>query len=348
MTADGAWLLISYAPISPSCTLPPKEQAACLEVAGDVDGAFRPGFTEFVTGRVQGSTIVNTCEALNATLDEAYMTANGLFMPPSLVYGFRRQADGTYAEPFPIGLKGTNGCSTPWGPEAHVTAGPSARFLGAWGDHRDWGQPANDDNPNLWAAESSLGEPVELGVWNGTAFDTLAMELISGQAFPGPTGNPHGFENGTGEISVLFWDSEHGAEDVFYRYLSPGASFPAGPFEAVGTVPVFADVGVHERMPFFDGTEMLVMRELDVVSSAFSGDPNADIGDPQHWGPIVTELKASQADDPQATEAGTVIALGEPSVARGADDEKRVLFFSYLVRGSNGRLDMNIGVVPER
>ncbi len=117
ITPDGRYLFISYYPISASCLFEPyAHKESCSIIAEGHNELSRPLFNEMIAnGRINGNQLTNTCEKFDSDLTEEFMNVKNLIFPPASYYGFKHQDDGSFTEPFVIGIKGIGGCSTPWG-----------------------------------------------------------------------------------------------------------------------------------------------------------------------------------------------------------------------------------------
>lgn len=81
---------------------------------------------------LSASAIQHGCPSLN-------FNPSPFPVPPIAQYGFRRQADGSYAEPFVFMFTGNDGCFTPFGPSVRANGDGTYRMFVAFDDPRDGG-----------------------------------------------------------------------------------------------------------------------------------------------------------------------------------------------------------------
>jgi len=351
ITADGEYLFTMYLPISPSCVLEKKNHKAkdCRDLRGKLTAKNRPGFAEkYAGGRIKESPedLAWNCLEVGKVYTEDMFNRYEVYTPPMISYGFKRQPDGSFAEPFPVAVEGVSACVAPSGLEVHVRKnGPAIALMGLV-DPRSWNTKSEKDYPDLFTAEIKLGQPNTIATWNPgekkLESPTAKLRLIFGKPMKGRQDNPHGVENPeTGQIDLVFWDSEHNDEDTFYRFLEKGGSFPDGPWSDVRKTPVFSEKHVMEIQPFFDGKVLTVTRRYDLASRDFLGDSWEDLADVNAWGPERIELAVD--DRLEGDETGVLHAVGDATYAHR--NGRTLLYFVYMTRRSDGNLDFNIGFV---
>ncbi len=352
ITPDGEYLFTMVLPISPSCVLENThaKNANCKQLRGRVDDAVRPQFkSRFTGGRISRSGDLDwNCLEVGGLYTKELFQRYEVYTPPMITYGFRRQPDGSFDEPFAIGVGHVSGCVAPSGFEAHPRGDGSARAFMGLIDPAAWNTDKEDDYPDLFTALINLDEPNELATWDTTARrlknNDHNLRLIFGQTMPKRQDNPHAVRNPTtGKFELVLWDSEHQEEDIFYRVLDPVGSFPAGPWGPVRKIPVFAERGVTEIQPFFDGKSLTVTRRYELASRDFNGSGWADLANKTAWGPERIEI----AVDPtlKGSEKNVMHAVGDATYAIW--EGRAQLFFVYMTRRDDGELDLNIGYVEE-
>lgn len=352
ISADGEYLYIMYLSISPSCLLEEKDDdPRCHRVPGKVSEQNRPGFaSHFAAGRLhEDGAFENQCTAVESVYTRDLFDKYDVYVPPMMAYGFRRQADNSFAEPFPVTIDGVDACVAPSGLEAQAVDGNRAVALMGLVDPASWNTPQKDDYPSLYTATIQVGKPNVLATWQPSKkqleIGDSGLQVLFGEPLKNRQDNPHAVINPkTKRIEAVFWDSEHYDEDIFYRLLLPGGQFPEGPWGPVQKTPVFSTPGVTEIQPFFDGRVLSVHKRYELASHDFLGDSFADISDPEAWGPERTELAV--CEHLKGDETGVLYAAGDPTYARR--NGKTALYFVYLTRRENGLLDFNIGFVEEK
>jgi hypothetical protein len=352
ITPDGEYLLIMYLPISPSCVLEGNnKQPHCRKVKGAMDEKLRPGFaSQFVGERVNVATgnISFDCLEVGSIYSRSLFERYSVYTPPMISFGFKRQPDGSYAQPFPIGITGASGCVAPSG--LAIAPKKDGSFTAVMGlvDPGSWNTDEETNYPDLFTANIQLGTPQKLAKWsqkskNLSSSDT-GLRLIFGSTMEGRQDNPHPVTlPGSDQIAGLLWDREHEDEDIYFRLLAPGGEFPAGPWQDIQKVPVFSDRSKKEIQPWFDGKTMAVTRRYEVVSRQFHGQSLAEMAATTAWGPEQIELAVDNRL--KGTEVGVLHAVGDATFAQRKG--KTLLFFVYMLRGADGELDLNIGYVEE-
>lgn len=328
---DGEWLFVgSYSPVDvftclscadPSC-------AACQTVIGPYGAPARPGMLG--AWRIESPTrVANRCPKLCFTGPDGGDVPN-VPLPPVSGFGFRRQPDGSFAEPFVIGLD-ADGCNAPFGYSLVAPPqGTSAEvvFAGTF--------PGSSTGNDLFWAPLVLGSPNVLASFacpagNLTLVDSVAAPLML-DPLAGTQGNPH-LRGG-----LLFFDDEYSSSPPALLVTRPGGALPAATFPVSQRVPLAP--GEDVRQPFFDPPHLYFTREFRVARSRLDGDPAA----PDGWSTPTTEL----AGEPLATtRAGAIFVVGEPSVAHRPDGTYE-LYFVYGVRTATGGVALDAGRVVGR
>lgn len=343
VSPDGEWLLVSdYSPVDVICcifgtcgaTPVPRQDPAgahCNASIGPTAAPARPRLPGLE--RIVSATNIHD-EAPSIGLDLPLGTDFVIALPPLTGYGFRRQADGSFAQPFVLGFR-VDGVSTPFG---YTFAGPvngtAANLVFAYDDLRnvngDYGPKTGND---------LFRNPVTLGVDNN--FGTFSVDALGRPVtdrFPaavplpskaGNQGNPAVSSDG------LWFDSEEDANDLF---------FAAG--NALGTATLAAPVTValsrsnrNETQPYLhQGRLYFATDQSAIVSSARA--PGGNPAQAATWGVERLELAAEGGN-----RVGAVISIGEPSLA--VRNGVTSLYFIYALKTATG-LDLNVGRVAAR
>jgi len=339
ITPDGEWLFLVYSPVSITCTWEFDDSPGgadnttfCATASGPWEGPERPnlGGAERIGPRGEVSP-----ECLGVT--------PGVFLPPATTYGFHRQADGSFAEPFVMSFPGSGGCLTTGGLNVYPNADGSAHALFSW---NDWNPPGIEF---VVADIPVLGRDFEVAAWVGTFGAGGAVEGFVGTELPIPHAlgelgfNAHGVWAADG-ISRVWFDNETGERDLYYA--ERGADGRWTPPATMGA-PLSTPGG--EIMPFYSASRMYVRLQTaagahTIASSSFIGGPTADPTDAMSWGPYETDLAG---DVPEWFTEGAIFTVAEPTVTSPAltADGEEILYFNYAVRAADGSADLNVGYV---
>ena len=312
----------------------------------------RPGF--FV-GRINVATgaLRHNSALYGLDDDEAPIVA-----PITMFYGFRRQPDGSYAEPFYVAFDDAqDAIANPFG--LHVAPPNIAVFAQQDGQTR---------GADVFTMPVSLDASTTLGTYTpgnppprGTPFPATRLDFgdtgTSGTF--GTQGNPMLATDSTGAVWAIFTDDEFDASnaeplddddaDGLTAFVHSGAAFPAGTWEKVILPSIINDPSNAETQPFLDSDGYLYFRrESSLLRAHYAGARTAAaLADESSWSTPSLELAPAPTSN-----VGDVLVVGEPSVA--VIDGKRVLFFVYgrvrAVGDPSGfpDIDMQIGMVEQR
>ncbi len=338
VSPDGEWLIVSDAsPLDLICCalgcgsdgaapLDPAG-AACNHTRGPFGPPERPDFPG--ADRILSPTVVHD-ELPRVGLDLPDGEDFEIAIPPAGGYGFRRQPDGSFGEPFSIafvadGMHGLFGFTFVRPPEGtHATLMFSLDTL-----------DSSPDSPgvDLYYDPITLGERHILGTYtpgpDGPVVDRYPTRVML-TTFAGKQGNP------TVTADGVIHDSENEAEDLFFLAGDPFGQTPlAAPVKVALSRP-----DRRETMPFMQGNRLYFSDNNSALRSslrAASGDPALA----QTWGPERFELGAES----DSLRVGAVLAVGEPSIE--VRDGVETLYFVCGVKTSTG-LDLGVARVRSR
>jgi hypothetical protein len=343
ISPDGEWLLVAdYSPVdlvccvTGSCGATPGTQLdpaapVCNTSIGPLAAPARPRLPGLE--RVLSPTVIHD-EVPSIGYDLPLGTDLPVALPPLTGYGFKRQADGSFAQPFLLGFK-VDGASTPFG---YTFAGPvtgtAATLVFAYDDLRnvrgDYGPPMG---PDLFRNAVTLGVDNNFGTFSVDALGRPVTDRFPA-AIPLPSragqqGNPAVSSDG------VWFDTESEAEDLFFAAGNAlGASTLAAPVKVA-----LSRSDRHETQPYLHQGRLYFSAEQSVILSSARA-PGGDPAQAATWGPERLELGAESG-----SRVGAVIAIGEPSLAvRGGVTS---LYFVYALKTATG-LDLNIGRVTAR
>lgn len=343
VSPDGEWLLVAdYSPVdlvccimgtcgaTPGAQLDPAAPV-CNTSIGPTSAPARPRLPGLE--RIVSSTVIHD-EVPSIGYDLPLGTDLPVALPPLTGYGFKRQADGSFAQPFLLGFK-VDGASTPFGYSfAGPVNGSAATLVFAYDDLRN---VRGDYGPSL--GPDLFRNPVTLGVDNN--FGTFSVDALGRPVtdrFPaaiplpdraGQQGNPAVSSDG------IWFDTENEAEDLFFAAGNP-----------LGTTTLAAPVTValsrserRETQPYLHQGRLYFAADQSVILSSARA-PGGNPALAATWSAERLELGAEGG-----SRVGAVIAIGEPSLSVRAGVTS--LYFVYVLKTATG-LDLNIGRVAAR
>lgn len=348
ITPDGQYLFIQYGPVYFSgiflhtticaeagwslydlTTCPGKDDSNWVfETIGPYNTTARPSFPDANIGGGQ-------LTPLNIVVPSV---ANKIAIFPTVFYGFKRQSDGTFREPFKVAFNDSKGANGPFGLSFVMTSSTTAQFAVAWNNYfNDLG----DDKPDIYQGTLTLGQDKNLGdvVYSGDTFQSITPTIapVNFTAHTGTQGNPHLYANGAGTIESIWTDDEQSSHDLTVYRLTAG-SYPTGTWTPV-TLPSTINTDQNESQPFFTGSRLYLTRNTSIVYHEYLGSGGGDYHLNGSWGAEVVVLRSTD------TALGGVYGFGEPTIA--TYDGKTYLYFAYVeTRAAGvgaGRFDYNLG-----
>lgn len=362
ITPDGEYLFIQYGPLYFSGLLylsticadagwsmynlencPGKPDSSWVfGTRGPYNAPLRPGFP---TGSISNGTLSH--------IDlEIAGVANGVALFPTVFYGFKRQSDGTFTQPFKVAFNDSKGANGPFGLSFQMTGPDSARFVVAWNNYFD-GLPGvatadgSNDKPDIYHGTITLGQDTNLGdvSYAGGFFSAIdpAILPVGFTTHAGVQGNPHLYYDSSDEVQSIWVDDEQDSYDITVYVLTSG-SFPDGTWQPV-TLPAKINTAVgednHVSQPFFTGSRLYLNRGTRVVYHEFTGSHDAaGYENDANWGDEVVVLASTAG-----AAVDGIFGVGEPTIAQR--EGKTWLYFAYVeTRGAGtgaGRYDFKIG-----
>lgn len=255
--------------------------------------------------------------------------ANGLPGWPTVLYGFKRQPDGSFAEPFRVAFDDPKGINGPFGLSFVLDGAGGATFALAWNNFLD---NLGDDGADIYTGTLTLGQDKSLGtVTYGAALggDSLAsitptVAPVGFSAHTGQQGNPHLATDSSGAITSIWVDDESTTHDITVYRLTSG-TFPNGTWTHE-TLPAIISTAEEEDQPFFTGAELLLSRGASIVSHGYqptNGNCANGFTSAQCWAAGTVLLGANGNMG-----AGELFGVGEPTVA--TVNGKRYLYFAVV------------------
>jgi hypothetical protein len=349
ITPDGEYLFIQYGPIYFSgvflhqaiCTeagwslydlvsCPGKDDSSWVfDTVGPYNDVCRPGFP---SGAINSGKLSH----LNIVIPGV---ANKIALFPTIFYGFKRQSDGTFGQPFKLAFNDSKGANGPFGLSFQMTGPSTAKFVVAWDNYFNH---LGDDKPDIYQGTVTMNQDNNLGdvVYSGEGFSSITPNIspVSFASHNGVQGNPHLYYDGAGTIKSIWTDDEQVSHDLSV-YVLTGGTFPAGTWSMVA-LPSKINTAQSESQPFFTGARLYLNREVSIVYHEFTGTHDAaGYGNNANWGDEVIVLKSGDIA------IGGIYGVGEPTIA--SRDGKNYLYFAFVeTRAAGvgaGRNDYNLG-----
>ena len=388
ITPDGEYLFVQYGPFYFSAFQLfdlPRASGGCGgnrlvpdrcthtwldEAIGPYTGPERPGF---FTGRISGTSNLHNANSWGIGIDQV-----PIFAPSTMFYGFHRQPDGSFAEPFYLAFADDNDALTnPYGLSFMLHGDGTATVLFTLDDPTDpdWvdldnnGTDDVESGKDVYTTEITLGQNNILGTFmpsgvpgthpvRGTPFPSQLVNFgkTGPDGIAGTQGNPHLYQSG-GTVKSIWTDDEYDTDTdrgEISAYVLTAGTLTAGNWtKVVLPGPVNQADPSNEIQPFFTGAGLYFTHSSDVALpeifySAYSGtDSVAGYQNAANWGALTKILGVGAADS-----VGKVIAIGEPTVATRSDGE--YLYFVYGVIRDNSDptgipdINMQAGYVKKR
>ena len=297
-----------------------------------------------------------------------------------MIYGFKRQADGSFAEPFYLAFDDENDAIiSPSGLSLMMHDDSTATIAFAMDDpsNPDWVDLDGDGTTDveslhdIYTTEITLGQNTLLGsfVTSGTPgtpplrSTPFPSQLVNFgktglDGIAGTQGNPHLFYASGNAIQSIWTDDEFDAVDDPDRgniavYLLTAGNFPDGSWSKI-LLPgvVNQPMPSNEIQPFFTGTGLYYTHSSDtelpeIYYAAYSGtQTQGDYENAANWGTPVKILQVGSSD----TE-GKIIAIGEPTIASYQGSEYLYFVYGYI-RGYDSvsglpDIDMQAGYIKK-
>ena len=318
ISADGEWLIISnYAPIDyVGCILtgPDVASPACNGVLGPYGAPERPDLPD--GHRAASGDVDHRIPEYGLVGDDG-----GEFLaplPPSAAYGFRRQPDGSFAEPFVIAFDMHGLPVAPFG-FSFLDSG-SARAVFAWDDATEAAEETD-----LYVADLVMGQPNWLG-----AVDALFTGAVDPAPVRWPLSNHAGFQSNPFAVdaTTLLYDQHLPESDATNSDILVDDG-------ATRRIAGFCRPDREEFQPFVHDDQLIYVTGgfEAIVAASWDG---GDLGDPASFGPEAVIVAGG----------GRTPSVGEPSI--GVHDGVPTLYFLAGRLPEGGGVDNTIARVAAR
>ncbi|MBL7669216.1 MAG: hypothetical protein JNM39_01910 [Bdellovibrionaceae bacterium] len=350
ITPDGQYLFVQYGPLyfsglflfSSICKS--LDFSVGFDILGcsgkdDADWVFKtigptlaPLRPDFPTGAIEQGKLTHI-----KLIDPGNL--NGIPLFPTTFYGFKRQNDGTFAQPFKVGFNDPKGANGPFGLSFVMTTPTTAKFAVAWNNYFN---NLGDEDPDIYAGTLTFGTSNNLGnvTYSGEDFQSITPNIspISFDTHAGQQGNPHLFYDSHGVVKSIWVDDEKLTHGLSVYKLTSDA-FPSGTWVRE-SLPSKINTIAHVSQPFFTGSRLYLTRDTQLVYHDYIGSGHTDYGLDSAWGDEVVLLKSGDLG------VGSIFGFGEPTIATMGD--KKYLYF-VVVRSRAagivaGRYDYNLDV----
>jgi hypothetical protein len=319
ISGDGEWLFLQYTPTPINCRwVADVNHPFCHKARGPWAAPERPGMPG--AGRISwDGSIHHGCSPHG--LDPAPFPVG-----PVALYGFRRQPDGTFAQPFVFEWSDANGCVQAYGPSVRPHGGGATMYLTV---------------ERVSSLSFSPGQDIVMGrLGEGWQVHDRVYADFGYQAAE-RQGNVHVYHDPGGAPVYEFWDNEDLPENrrrILFSERSPSGAWSQ---PRAMPAPPFNSETVGETQSFFDGEKMVLKRGPGIAMYRYLGGP---LSSSSSW--LEPEVLLATQDSGHG--AGSVVAVGEPTIARRGGRE--ILYFVYAIVDSSGdgALDLNVGYVEQR
>lgn len=300
-----------------------------FKTIGPYGGATRP---DFPAARINNGVISH----LDGIVVDG--VANGLFVPPTVFYGFKRQADGSFAEPFLVAFNDQGrAVQSPYGLSFQMLSDTTANFTVSWDDYNNH---LGDDGADVYAGQMTLGQNNSLGdvTYSGDFIDQTspAITPMKFDVTSGVQGNSHLYVDSSNTVQSIWVDDEKTTHDLTV-YTRTSGTFPNGTWTAV-TLPAVINTAGEESQPFFTGSRLYLRRGDAIVYHEYLGSGFNDFAQAGSWGNEVVVMQSNIS-----TTTGETVAVGEPTIANY--NGKTYLYFVYGINratGLNNLIDINM------
>ena len=284
---------------------------------GPTAGPYRPGYvtTNIVNGQLRHLPLVTISGV-----------ANGIVGFPTMFYGFKRQADGTFAEPFTLAFNDPKNIQGPFGLSFKMNGDGTGTYVVAWNNYLN--DPGGDHKPDIYTGSLTFGQNTSMGTvtYSGDTYTAITpnVSLVNFPSQVGVQGNPHLFYDTNGNVKSIWTDDEQVSNDLTVYRLTSG-TMTTGTW-VKDTLPSVINTASQESQPFFTGDKLIMRRDSNIVYHAYqptNGSCASGFTDATCWG-AQTIMLGTNAN----TAVGQIVTVGEPTIA--SYNGKKYLYFVYI------------------
>lgn len=380
ITPDGEYLFVQYGPLYFSgitlfnvarpngCGGDRLQPSRCThswldDVIGPYAAPERPGFFD---GRI-AETMDDPKNRHNANSWGLSDEEATIFAPSTMFYGFKRQSDGSFAEPFYLSFTDENdGIINAYGMSFMLNGDGTATMLFALDDPSkpdmvDIGGQMYESLADIFTTTVTFGQNNTLGTFNysgtkgtppvrGTPFPAQLVDFgktgINGIA--GTQGNPHLHHDGSGNVLSIWTDDERDARGAgsdrgeLSVYVLDSGTLTNGTWTKLVLPGPVNQADPHDEIqPFFTGSGLYFTHMSDtefpeIFYSSYAGQHAlADFQTSNNWGTPEKILGLGSGYN----NLGEITAIGEPTIATYNGGE-----YLYFVYGYNRDFDAASGI----
>lgn len=295
-----------------------------------------PERPDFFDGRFSGTTILHNANSWGVGTEG---TPN--FPLGTMFYGFKRQNDGSYKQPFYMAFDDLGDAIIgPFGLSFRKNNNGTHTIIFTLKDSF-----TTDGGFDVYTRTATLGSHINLGDYElsspsnppnrGSYFPSTLVDLGENS---GTQGNPYLYYAEDGTIKSIWTDDEYdGSGDSDYHKLSvytlESGTFPsAGSWEKT-TLPAPIDRGSEAIQPTFVGDGLYFTEDTNIAYSTYSGsDTSTDYSNGSNWSTPIHILSkdtgiAATCTSSCDADIGKIVAIGEPTIA--TIDSETYLYFVY-------------------
>lgn len=275
----------------------------------------RPGFFD---GRFSGTTQLHNAASWGVGVDGA-----PVYAITTMFYGFKRQADGTFTEPFYMAFNDLgDGIIGPYGLSFRKNGDGTYTVIFTLKD----GITAVDGF-DIYTITEDLGHDINLGDYElgapptrGAYFPSTRVDLGDNS---GTQGNSFLYHAADGTIRSIWTDDEYDGDGDTKKisvYVLMSGTFPSsGTWSKVVLPDSVNQTGKEAIQPTFTDGGLYFTEDINVVFAAYSGTHDvAGYGNKVNWTAPVTILQRDTTIagiKAAAADIGKIMAIGEPTVA---------------------------------
>jgi len=336
-------------------------------VIGPYTAPERPGFFD---GRFSGTSFLHNSNVWGIGVDKS-----PFFAYATMFYGFKKQADGSFSQPFYVAFDDANDAiANPFGMSFRMNSDGTATMAFAHNDEDPSGSVDQDNDPNTADVDSGFdvytltitpGQNNIIGRYKpdsipgnpplrDTFFPATMVNLgtTGTDGIYGTQGNPHLYILSDGSIHSIWTDDEFDADSdagFISVYTLNAGTFPNGTWQKTVLPVSVINSGPMQRQPFFTGRGLFFTQDVNLMYSAYSGtDTAAGYANANNWRTPVIVLEKDQGDTP----TGKIVAIGEPTIADVNGQQTLYFVYGYVrsvdpVTGISD-LDMQAGFINHR
>ncbi len=356
ITPDGEWLFVQYSPAYFSGIFVYSAYSTYTHpwvknIIGPYTQPQRPNFFDarIINDKIDHHYYLPVPEGSTYDTDDG--VTDGLqtkvqFVMPTIFYGFKRQQDGTFTQPFIVAVNDDKRAQlNPFGLSFRMNGGTSATAIFSFYDPYS---PISNYTDGLDVVTVDLTLGVDNLIGDYTVYPQSFSPMVTVLKEANNQGNPHLYCDSSNNIKSIWTDAEFG-DQFLYAYILTSGTLQSGSWTKV-QLPSVINNGLEATQPFFTGSELYFRRDSKILISKFLGThDDINIANNANWSSVETILEATSS-----TTVGEIVTVGEPTIA--TINGKQYLYFVYgVVRASTdpiyasfSDINLNVGFVEKK